>query len=172
MWDDVARLLISVVGTIFAIVLGSVVATIVLRRFELGRKFLPTASHRSWVSIVKGRSWAGRILYAISIVAMVLGCVLILPIMSRVTQLGDAIMLLGAPVVMSGTTLFLYGVMIFALGKIVDLLSHYGQELRAPNAVGESKVTVKCPNCAQQLRIPRGNTGRINCPKCATSFEI
>jgi len=101
--------------------------------------------------------------------------------MSRVTQFGDAILLLGAPMVMNGVTLVFYGVVVFALGKVVDLLSRSSGRLYnvpvmttdASTRTGpESKVLVACPNCGKQMRIPAGNSGTMKCPRCATGFDI
>jgi hypothetical protein len=181
MWDHALTML----STIVVIIVGSVIATFVLRRVERARNlFSIRPSERQWSSSLRGTSWIGGALYIIGIIIIIFGCLLIIPTMSRVTQVGDAILLLGAPMVMNGMTLFLYGVIICALGKIVDLLSRSSNAPARLSAFGESradiesrddsepKVMVTCPNCAQQLRIPRGNKGTIKCPKCTTRFDI
>jgi hypothetical protein len=179
MWDHA----LTVLSSIIVIVIGSVIATFVLRRFERGKSpFLIRRNHRPWRSAVKGMSGMGTVLCVIGILVIVLGCLLVFPTMSQVSQLGDIILLLGAPMVMNGMTLLFYGVIICALGKVIDLLSkpsissaglHGGS--RADFETGgysESKATVECPSCTQKFNIPRGNKGTIKCPRCTTRFEI
>lgn len=169
MWDHA----LTVLSSILVIVLGSVIATFALRRFERGRNvFTIRPSQRQWSSTLRGTSWMRNVLYVIGIVVIIFGCVLVIPTMSRISQIGDPILLLGAPMVMNGMTLLLYGVIIFALGKIVELLSQSPGRPPSPSVEGESKVQVTCPNCGQKMRIPAGNQGTMKCPKCMTRFEI
>jgi hypothetical protein len=118
MWDH------ALTVPILIIVFGGVIATFVLRRFKRGRSFLSIrSSQRLWSSTLKGASWMAKVLYIIGIVAIIFGCALVIPTMSRVAQIGDPILLLGVPLVMNGLTLSFYGIIIFALGKIIELLS-------------------------------------------------
>ena len=169
MWDHA----LTVLSSILAIVFGSVIATFVLRRFARGENFFSfRPSQGQWSSTLRGTSWMGNVLYVIGIIVSIFGCVLVIPTMSRVAQIGDPILLLGAPMVMNGMTLLLYGIIIFSLGKIIDLLSQSAGRPAGPSVEVESKVLVTCPNCRQKMRIPAGNQGTMKCPKCMTRFEI
>lgn len=179
MWDHA----LAVLSSIVVIIVGSVIATYVLRRFE-GTRF-PFFSfrfkQRHWDAPVRARSWMGIILYLTGIVLLICGCLVVIPTMSRIGQVGDLILLLGTPMVMNGITLVFYGIIVLALGKIVDLLSRppsghlvTPQSTMSPDRSieSESKVLVACPNCGKQMRIPAGNTGTMKCPRCATGFNI
>ncbi len=169
MWDYA----LTALGSIVIIAAGSTIATFVLRRFEHGRNlFSIRPTQRPWSSTVRGRSWMGGLLYVIGIIVIILGCLLVIPSMSQVSQTGDPFLLLDTPMVMNGMTLILYGVIIFALGKIIELLTQSPGRPPDLSAEGERKVQLTCPNCAQQMRIPAGNQGTIKCPKCSTRFEI
>jgi hypothetical protein len=169
MWDYA----LTVLGSIVIIAAGSIIATFVLRRFEYGKSFFSIRpTQRLWRSTLRRRSWMGGVLYVIGIIVIIFGCLLVIPTMSRVTQIGDLFLLLGTPMVINGMTLILYGVIIFALGKIIELLTQSPGRPPSLSAEGERKVLLTCPNCAQQMRIPSGNQGTIKCPKCTTRFEI
>jgi predicted RNA-binding Zn-ribbon protein involved in translation (DUF1610 family) len=43
---------------------------------------------------------------------------------------------------------------------------------RSSSSAAAEKVVVNCPSCSQGLRVPKGESGRIDCPKCATSFRV
>ena len=43
---------------------------------------------------------------------------------------------------------------------------------RSSSSSAAEKVVVNCPSCSQGLRVPKGESGRIDCPKCATSFRV
>jgi hypothetical protein len=177
MWDHA----LTVLSSIVIIVVGSVVATFILRRFERGRiPFSIPLFKRPSIPTIGAASLTGWVLYVTGAVAVALGCLLIIPTMSRVAQFGDAILLLGAPMVMNGITLVFYGIVVLALGKIVHLLSRsWGRLYAAPMVTSDSastdpdsRVLVACPNCGKQMRIPTGNTGLMKCPRCATGFDI
>jgi DNA-directed RNA polymerase subunit RPC12/RpoP len=178
MWDRA----LTVLSSIAIIVVGSVAATFVLRRFERGTKFFglphfPRQRH----SLYSGNNWIQLCFYIGGMILIVLGCLIIVPTMTRASHISDVILLVGAPVVMNGITLVFYGIIVLAFGRIVDLLSRstrdhvLGQQSTAiPGLTPQDngKVLVACPNCGQQMRIPAGNTGTMKCARCSTGFDI
>lgn len=114
----------------------------------------------------------GKLLYVVGAIAVALGGFLVFSALKRVSQVDDAIMLLGAPIVMNGITLSLYGVLIVFLGRMLELMTRIAKKTMWLDAWdSEGKVLIKCPKCTQQLRVVAGKTGMVNCPKCGNKFE-
>jgi|HubBroStandDraft_2_1064218.scaffolds.fasta_scaffold548637_1 hypothetical protein len=114
----------------------------------------------------------GKFLYAVGLVAMALGAFLLYSSMRHAEQIDDVLMLLGAPVVMSGITLLLYGTLLVFLGRVLALMTQMARKTIWLDAWdGDGKVLIKCPKCAQQLRVAGGKAGSVNCPKCGNKFE-
>src|ERR1700731_3515731 len=110
MWDRA----LTVLSSIAVIVVGRVIATFVLRRganfFGLPR--FPRQSH----SLHSGNNWMQLCLYIVGMILIVLGCLIIVPTMTRASHISDVILLVGAPVVMNGITLVFYGIIVLAFG--------------------------------------------------------
>jgi len=111
----------------------------------------------------------GKLLYAVGLVAMALGAFLVYSSLRHAAQIDDVVMLLGAPVVMSGITLLLYGTLLVFLGRVLALMTQMAKKTIWLDA-GDGEL-IKCPKCAQQLRVPVGKAGSVNCPKCGNKFE-
>jgi hypothetical protein len=112
------------------------------------------------------------VLYVIGTIIMILGGLLVVPTLSRVTQVSDPIMLLGAPIVMNGIWLLVVGIVICALARIIQLLNRAPQNAGSIDIdEGESKVVIRCPGCGQRLRVDRGRRGIISCPNCKSNFQ-
>jgi hypothetical protein len=112
-------------------------------------------------------------LYVIGAIVILLGCFLVIPTMSRVERFWqDPIFFLGAPIVMNGITVIVFGIIMLAFGQVIALLNRISEALasyQTPNA--DDRILVKCPTCAQQLRVPKGRKGILSCPKCGNKFE-
>ena len=39
-------------------------------------------------------------------------------------------------------------------------------------AIRETKIEIKCPECAQRLRIPSSHSGAVKCPACVARFSV
>jgi uncharacterized Zn-finger protein len=114
----------------------------------------------------------GKTLYVIGGLAAAMGLFLVFSALRPISRVDDIGMLLGAPVVMNGITLSLYGVLLLFLGRVTDLMTRIAKKTIWLDAWAEGeKVLVKCPKCAQQLRVDGGKTGMLNCPKCGNKFE-
>jgi uncharacterized Zn-finger protein len=114
----------------------------------------------------------GKVLYVIGGLAVATGVFLIFSALRPISHIDDFAMLIGAPVVMSGITLCLYGSLLLFLGRMLDLMTRIAKKTIWLDAWGdEDRVLVKCPKCAQQLRVAGGKSGMLNCPKCGNKFE-
>jgi uncharacterized Zn-finger protein len=51
--------------------------------------------------------------------------------------------------------------------------THADHWLRDPRGVNKinTRVEKDCPSCGATLRLPKGRTGIVQCPKCRTDFE-
>jgi hypothetical protein len=114
----------------------------------------------------------GKVLYAAGGLAVAAGLFLVLSALRRASHFDDIALLLGAPIVMNGITLSLYGILLLFLGRMLDLMTRIAKKTIWLDAwADEEKALVKCPKCAQQLRVVSGKSGMLNCPKCGNKFE-
>jgi ribosomal protein L37AE/L43A len=73
---------------------------------------------------------------------------------------------------MNGITVILFGIILLAFGQIVSLLNRIANALVwCQTSNSEERILVKCPKCEQELRVPKGKSGALTCPKCETQFE-
>jgi len=113
-----------------------------------------------------------KLLYGTGGLAAALGFFLVFSALSRSTDVSDVFMELGAPNFMNGMSLFLYGILLLFLGRMLELMNQMAKKTIWLDAWADGeKVLVKCPKCAQQLRVEGGKSGMLNCPKCGNKFE-
>jgi uncharacterized Zn-finger protein len=113
-----------------------------------------------------------KLLYGVGALSAAIGIFLVVSSLSRSTEFSDVVMLIGAPTFMNGMTLFTYGFLLLCLGRMLELLNQMAKKTIWLDAwADEEKVLVKCPKCAQQLRVASGKDGMLNCPKCGNKFE-
>ena len=114
-----------------------------------------------------------KALYIIGGLAIAVGALAAFPSLGVAVRAGDPLMVLGAPIVMNAITLALFGTLLLFLGRVLALMERVAQKTIWLDAwEADGKVLIKCPSCAQQLRVASGKTGSVNCPKCGNKFPI